>query len=160
MRETVKCAWDHCKQESRQIRRDEAICENGKYYHPECFSLKTKIAEMRKSYANLSEKEFSIPMLNKVLNTLIIKQNIDPDYLLFAIKYDGTSRPFRSPLRLYTIAKDSSLQRTYERRNGFAKMDISKGNKNEDPISLPQVSFKYVPEKTGFGTILGGKDGL
>jgi len=114
--EFVKCRYAHCKHDGEKIRRDEAIKVGAAYYHPDCYAEKEKLHEIEKYYIEHFDMSPIMSMLRKTINNIIFTKKMDPDYVIYAMKYAKTNHiPVRNPAGLYYITKDWKIETEWEK---------------------------------------------
>ena len=154
MKDTVKCRWSHCKHDSKELKREDAVL-SGKnaYYHADCFKEKETIQKILTTY---QERVDAFPVwaqLRSIVNKIVFKQECDPEYLLFAMNYvlDNGGK-LNTPMGLYYIIKDYKAKEAWERKRKQKQQQID--FVVEEDIK-PTGEFNYSTRVSGFGKILG-----
>lgn len=156
---TVKCSWKFCRHESREISRDIAVNEKGKYYHEDCAKDKNNMVAIRDFYYENISNTVVITLLAKTIKTIVLNKNVDSDFFLFALKYAfATGRKISNPAVLHYIVDDEKIKDIWKSRqeskvlNGIK--EITEDEK-EDVISTEK--FKYTADQNvGFGSFMNG----
>lgn len=152
-KETYTCKFGHCKHESKEIPKDEAVKIGNAYYHKDCAKNKnnTNLAiELFEQHVNANPVH---AQLRAVINNILYTKNIDSDFLVFALRYYIEHRiPLRYPQGLYYVIQNKEAAEAFEKKRAEkfknVKVDLSE---------TKEVEFTYRPTKQkGFADILGG----
>ena len=136
------CNWKLCKHPGDD---SELIKEGGNYYHPDCL-LKFRALKAVREFYNECHKNEDIDWrkLQRILNTIIYKEETDPEFLLFSLKYNRTKgRLPRHPEGLFYFAKDETAKELWEK----SLVDHSSVDTKTEIIEDDGVSFNYKPLK-------------
>ena len=155
----VKCAFKHCKCESRELSRDHAVHVGNRYMHPECAEKSEYIAKIRDLYYEKVSSTVVVKQLVSVINNIVINKNVDPKFLYFALNYAISNRvPIKSPYGLHYIADNARIKDAWKRKQTaeIAKK-IRVESSSPEKSMMDSDTFKYTAQQTtGFGGILGG----
>jgi len=79
----MKCRYSNCKL-GGEVKKDEAIYIDKKYYHEECYIKQINKADSRKIMSE--DLKFMTKQVNMILKKLIDDKQIDSNYVLWMIK--------------------------------------------------------------------------
>ena len=150
----VLCVFKHCKHESREITREEAVKISNKYYHADCAKNKKNIEiaiEMFEKYINPNPVYVQ---LRAVINNILFVKNVDSDFLIFALQYYIDKKiPLRYPQGLYYVVQNQEAKEAFDKKS----LETYKNIKVE-LNDVKEVEFTHRPAKQkGFADILGGE---
>ena len=150
---TVICRFKHCKHESKEIPREEAVRIGNMYYHEDCARIKDNIALTMELFEKHINPNPVFVQLRAVINHIIFERNVDSDFLVFALKYYIEKRiPLRYPQGLYYVVQNQEAKDAFDK-----KMAEKYKNIKIDITETNEVTFEHRPVKQkGFGDILGG----
>lgn len=116
MSEFKQCKAKNCVYPTRDIaERDLVQKENGLYYHRKCKDLSEKMGGCIGLYRKLISKEQPSSLLGKAFKEMIYEKEIDPNLILFTIKYCAlTRRKVNSVFSLYYIFNKRDVLEAYE----------------------------------------------
>jgi hypothetical protein len=151
MGRNVKCRATHCLHDSNILPIEEAVKSGTAYYHPDCLKAK----ELSNKVFALFVEQVNANVIHKVLwsviNTIVYERNIDPEYLLYGLKYYIYKKiPLNYPQGLYYVIQNREVQAGWNKikaKDKSASFEI----KEEKPHS-----FSYTPQKKkGIADIFG-----
>lgn len=151
---TVICRFKHCKHESKEIPREEAVKVGTLFYHADCAKIKDNIALTIELFEKHINPNPVFVQLRAVINRIIFERNVDSDFLVFALKYYIEHKiPLRYPQGLYYVVQNQEAKAEFDKKTAEnyknIKIDISEPKE--------EVVFEFKPKKQkGFGDILGG----
>lgn len=147
----VKCRYSHCKHESKDVLKDEAVSDGKSYYHKDCYIEKETLKECIDVYVKNFESDPIFTQLRSVINDIVYNKGNEADFLLFALKYSASHKiPLRHIPGLYYIIKDNNIIKAWEKEKSLAARD-------KVVVSNTNTEYNYVQRKTkGFADILGG----
>ena len=153
-----KCAYTNCRCDE-ELTSENAVKYGNRYYHAVCFENKTAINEITQYYVDNVCSTVVMAQLGKAVKDIIFKKNVEPRFLLFAIKYAVKNKiPIRSPFSLHYLINYDNI------KEAFKKQEASKivANMREE---LPQIdtanndgaAFNFTNDNhSGFGGVFGG----
>lgn len=152
-----KCAYTHCKHDNKEIdiKNDAYELEKGRYYHPDCKHEKDTIAEIIDFWYRNIDEHVIFNQLVKILNRIIYKENVDPDYILYALKkkYKYLNHP---PGLIYAI-RDKSVMKDWEFEKKLKAFNETKDSVKIEDNEGSSFVYKESSGKKSFGDIFGGK---
>lgn len=147
------CNWKLCKHPGDD---SELIKEGGNYYHPDCLLKFRALKDVREFYneCHLNE-DVNWGKVNRVLNTIIYKEETDPEFLLFSLKFNRShGRIPKHPEGLYYFARDDDAKRAWEK----SLSDHSETHNKTDILEDNGTEFTYKPlKKRSLVTLLYGE---
>lgn len=155
---TVKCRWTHCRHESRDIPREEAVLgDNGYYYHKDCLEEKKKINEIVDFWGENIDPLVNYGQLRNIINNLIYKKNVEPDYILYTVKLGYSEHWLHYPQGLYrsldNFKRHEDWKKSVEKQSTTEDVEIKADNPYEKKSS---TTFTYeANKKRGFSQMLG-----
>ncbi len=166
----VNCRYPKCRElhDSTEILKSEAIKHGNGYYHEDCLYTMLKVTEIR----DLFYKEVNPLMTGKqigelvsIVNHLIFKKDIKPDFILFALQYYIKYKPgsLNYPGGIAYIIQNKDVIAAWKKeQDRLVREEIRKQQKetvavdDEFKLDLPEKSFEYKPQKAkSFADILG-----
>ena len=152
---TVKCRYSHCKHDSKDVDKEEAVKIGNLYYHADCFGDKENRREIIDLFVSHINPNPVYAQLQNVITTIIDKKGISSDFLLFGLRYYINHKiPLNYPQGLHYVVQNKQVIAEYNRLN--EKKVLAKEN-FVTPKESKEVEFEYKPVKAkGFADILGG----
>lgn len=145
----MKCRYSHCKHESREVDKSEAIRCGNFYYHPDCFKEKELLNKITETYISKVDSAPVMSQLRSIINTIVFKQGVSPEFLLFALQKANISHP---PGLYYAVKNESIIQEWNAIQASNKTKDYSF---SAEADYLPDDNFNYTPNKNrGFTKIL------
>ena len=95
-----------------------------------------------------------------VLNNLVIKKNVDPKYLYFAVDFAVSNKiPIKSPYGLHYLVDNNRIKEMWNKKQSDKIVKQMREEAENSVISSPtNNAFNYSVDKNiGFGGIFGGK---
>ena len=80
------CAYNHCLHHGQKVKSSESVVINKKHYHWDCAAMKQEIKECVDMYMSYIEDQTQYPIVTKIINTLVFKNEVPVDYILKNIK--------------------------------------------------------------------------
>lgn len=116
----MKCRWKHCKY-GGEVDKDEAVKVGIAYYHPQCYAEKEAIQKIIDVWHERVDPNPMEAILRKSVNDLILNQNVDGDFLLFALNYCLDNKwNIRNPFVLKAVSKDTKAIKAWEEEQNKA----------------------------------------
>lgn len=114
---TVKCRYAHCKHESRELNKEDAVL-SGKstYYHKDCYEEMSNIKEAIDVYFKGVDEHPNFTVLQRTIRNLVYKKGFSSDFVLFAMKYAVQRGWLKHEAGLNYIVKDDEVKRAYEKQ--------------------------------------------
>lgn len=106
----MKCKYAHCKHQSREINKAEAIKCGSVYYHTDCYKEIETIRQIIDVYVNTVDDNPSFSELRKIINQIVYKQGVSPEFLLFALTHSS----IHYPAGLFYIVKDQEMLKAWD----------------------------------------------
>ena len=166
----VNCRYPKCRElhESTEILKSEAIKHGKGYYHDDCLHTMLKVTEIR----DLFYKEVNPLMTGKqigelvsIVNHLIFKKDIKPDFILFALQYYIKYKPgsLNYPGGIAYIVQNKDVIAAWKKeQERLAKEEIRKQQKetvvedDEFRLDLPENQLdNNTNKKSKFSRVLG-----
>lgn len=153
--EVKKCNYSHCKHTSKEIliNEEDYIEENNRYYHVDCKHEKDTRAEIIDFWYRNIDADVVFNQLSKILDRMIYKENIDPDFILWALKKKHEFLHY--PPGLVYLIKDKKLKKEFEINKKMKQMMKERKDaviKNDEP----SFTFNINDSKKKLGDIFGG----
>ena len=82
-----KCAFKHCQHEPCEVSQGEAVKMGTRYMHKDCAEKSEYIQKTRDLYFEKISNTVVMKQLVSVLNNLVVKKNVDPKFLYFAVDF-------------------------------------------------------------------------
>ena len=99
------CAYRHCLHPGEKVKASESVDVGRSHYHWDCAALKQKLKDCVDTYMGYIDDKSQYPMVFRIINTLVFKDEIDVDFILKNIE---TSKQFyknKPPYVLYGLRK-------------------------------------------------------
>lgn len=142
----VKCRYAHCKHESRELDKEDAVL-NGKssYYHKDCFEEMNNIKEVIDIYAKNVDDNPNYSLLQRTVKNLVYKNKLSSEFVLFATKYAVQRGWLKHELGLNYIVKDDKIKSEYEKyEQSKIRKEYEEKLKQTNNVDNGQ-SFTYKP---------------
>ena len=153
----MKCRWKHCKY-GGEVDKDKAVKVGIAYYHPECYAEREAIQKIIDTWHERIDANPMEAMLRKMVNDLVLKQNVDAEFLLFALNYClDHGWKLHYPAGLKAVSKDIKAHGAWEaqRNKVYTRGLRAKTSLYDDAPLDMDTSFEYKPQKAvGFDDIL------
>lgn len=116
---TYVCGYKHCLHKGEKVKQEDAVIVGTRRYHADCAALHRKIELMKDLYYEKIDEKAEFVQLMSVLNNILFKKNIDPDYMLFALNY-VISRKIRikTPYSLHYLPENKIILNLYKKERG------------------------------------------
>lgn len=109
------CAYKHCLHHGEKVKSSEAVIVGKKYYHWDCAAMRQELDAMKQTYLEQIDSNTSYPLLSKVINDLIFKYKLDPDYVKFAIDYYAKFHiKIKSPFTLLYLRRNPYIEERWK----------------------------------------------
>lgn len=119
MKKTVKCRYQHCLHETKDIPKEEAVGNGGFYYHADCYKEKQNKNKIVRIFIDNVNPEVSVPMLRRVINNIIHDKGISSEFLLFGLEYYINHKiGIKYPAGLYYVIENQDVKSIYKRIYG------------------------------------------
>lgn len=153
-KKTVKCTYKHCCHKNKDIPREEAVKDNGKYYHKDCYKNKKLIDKIKQVWEEKIDPQPNYMRLTVVLNNLAFNRGIDLKYILYVVNLGAKEKWLKHPEGLYAAVDNE------ERYKKWRNLDAKKELEKEEPIDYDNiakfVAYTYIPpKKKDLADILG-----
>ena len=154
----MKCRWKHCKY-GGEVDKDKAVKVGIAYFHPECYAERQAIQKIIDVWHERVDAYPMESMLRKMVNDLVLKQNVNAEFLLFALNYcldNGWN--LRYPAGLKAVSKDDKARKAWDvRQERIIKKKMKEQTEQNDSImdfNLPKTNSSY-SNKPKFSSVLG-----
>lgn len=139
----VKCRYQFCQHNDRELDKSEAVVRNGGYFHEDCARTQDQIKEIVDLFVKHINPNPVFTQLQSVIKNIVFKRGVGSDYLLFGLKYYIEHNiPLNYPQGLYYVIQNKNVATAYKQ----AQM---KKEKQEHKIEIKQegetTHFSYVP---------------
>ena len=145
----AKCRYKNCRHDGVINDGDEIVMSGKVYYHKDCFEEKTKIEEIIHLFSTEVNKDVIFSQLRKVVNNLVCNKNIEPDFILFGIKYYLNNHiPLTYPAGLYYVITSRDVNKAW-------KTKLAKEYK-PDKVEIKEEEHKFTynaPKKKAVGDL-------
>lgn len=153
IKDTYTCRFNHCKHETKEINKDEAVKIGAAYYHEDCAKNKKNIELTIKLFETYINTNPVYSQLRAVINNILFTKNVDSDFLVFALQYYIDHKiPLRYPQGLYYVIQNADAKQAFDKKASEkfknVKIDLSATKENE-------FTHKTIKQKS-FADILGG----
>ncbi len=156
-----KCAFKHCQHESCEISQDMAVKVGNRYMHKDCAEKSEYIQKTKDLYYEKVSNTVVMKQLVSVLNTLVLKKNVDPKFLYFAVDFAISNKiPIKSPYGLHYLIDNSRIKEIWNKKKSaeIARQMMDDVKNTEPTTPKTDNGFNYsVDKNVGFGGIFGGK---
>lgn len=154
----MKCRWKHCKF-GGEVDKDKAVKVGIAYYHPECYAERESIQKIIDVWHERVDAYPMESMLRKMVNDLVLKQNVNAEFLLFALNYClNNGWNIRDPRVLKAVSKDDKASKAWDsRQERIIKQKMKEQATQNDSImdfNLPKTNSSY-SNKPKFSSVLG-----
>lgn len=150
----MKCRWKHCKF-GGEVDKDKAVQIGLSYFHPECYAERESIQKIIDTWHERVDAYPIESMLRKMVNDLVLKQNVNAEFLLFALNYcldNGWN--LRHPAGLKAVSKDDKAHKAWDKKQN-KKLGTKAATKITDEFRMDDTPFDFKPQKAvGFEDIL------
>ncbi len=152
-----KCAYSHCKHESKSIdiEVDDFVSESTRYYHPDCKHEKDTVLAIIDFWFKNIDEDVVFSQLRRILDRLIYNEHYEADYVLFAIK--KRAKYLNHPPGIVYVVKDKDVKKSYEYQKKLQAFNESKRQPEIIQNKEPSFIYKTDDAKKSFGNIFGGK---
>lgn len=155
-----KCNYKGCTRPEDTILTGEGTVIGRHYYHTDCARKMECIKEVRTFYTENVSDTVVMSYLNKVINGIVYDKHVDPEFLLFALKFAVShNQKIKAPAGLYYIIDNSRIKEAYskeQQKTTTKKVSVSIDD-NFDFSTEPVVVA--TPKRRSFADILkGGAD--
>lgn len=149
------CRWCVCKDTG-----DELIEYGGKWYHEKCYKNSRNLIVINDIWCKTIDDKADYSSIARIVKDLVRKDNIDSDFLVFAVKYGAANKILKHPPGLRYLVKDYKIQKAFDKKkikDKARKIKRLQESKNENREELQEeVKFEYTPKKANFLDIFGG----
>ena len=148
-KKTVQCRYKYCKHESREMNRDEAVHVGNSYYHEDCFKESRTIDKIIETYTERVDKNPVYTHLRKTINTIVYKNKVDAEFLLFALEYAAQHKMIKHVPGLFYIVKSKDIQKAWDKKKTAEYMRSEKSKPQEYVNNTTrEFTFKAPKQKT------------
>lgn len=156
-----KCAFKHCQHKPCEVPQGEVVKVGNRYMHKDCAEKSDYIKKTRDLYYEKISNTVVMKQLVSVLNNLVIKKNVDPKFLYFAVDFAVSNKiPIKSPYGLHYLIDNNRIKEMWNKKKDteIAKQIREEAENTEPTPQIASNSFNYSVDKSaGFGGIFGGK---
>ena len=99
------CAYKYCLHHGEKVKASESVVINKKHYHWDCAALKQEIKRCVDAYMECVEDKKQFPTATKIINTLVFKNQIPPEFILSSIESSQTYYASKPVYILYGLRK-------------------------------------------------------
>lgn len=99
------CAYKYCLHHGQKIKSSESVVINKKRYHWDCAAMKQEIKECADTYMTYIEDQTQYPIVTRIINTLVFKDNIPIDFILKNVQSGKKYYEDKSVYILYGLRK-------------------------------------------------------
>lgn len=99
------CAYPHCIHHGEKVLASESVVIGKKHYHWDCAALKQEIQDCANTYIEYTEDKTQYPMVMRILNTMVFKNQVPIEFIKRKIKYSKTYYKDKPVYALYGIRK-------------------------------------------------------
>lgn len=151
----MKCRWKHCKF-GGEVDKDKAVKVGIAYFHPECYAERESIQKIIDVWHEKVDAYPMESMLRKMVNDLVLKQNVNAEFLLFALNYcldNGWN--LRHPAGLKAVSKDDKAHKAWDKIQNKKLLGNNTSTVIIDEFRMDDIPFDFKPQKAvGFEDIL------
>ena len=151
----MKCRWKHCKY-GGEVDKDKAVKVGIAYFHPECYAERQAIQKIIDVWHERVDAYPMESMLRKMVNDLVLKQNVDAEFLLFALNYCiDHGWKLHYPAGLKAVSKDDKAHKAWDKIQNKKLLGTKSTVVIIDEFRMDDTPFDFKPQKaTGFDDIL------
>ena len=156
----MKCRWKHCKY-GGEVDKDKAVKVGIAYFHPECYAERQAIQKIIDVWHERVDAYPMESMLRKMVNDLVLKQDVNAEFLLFALNYCiDHGWHLRYPAGLKHVAKNEDAQKAWEvQQSKILKRGMRRYTQiiEDEPfvLDLPDTKGLKNNNKPKFSSVLG-----
>lgn len=155
----VKCRYSHCEHSSRELPREEAVQIGKTFMHKDCAKKSQLIIDIRDFYYEHISNTVVMKNLVAVINNIVFKKHVDPEYLLYVLHYANDNRlEIKSPYSLHYLIDNARIKKSWNKKNEekAIRKATHMANVEDDNIKMPDKHFvTQQPCKSGFTGIFG-----
>ena len=112
-----KCFYSKCVCPDSVLTDDNPEVHGSKWYHKKCWRTKQAVTEVKDIYYTYVSKNVVMAALVKTINNIVFVKGVDPEFLVFALKYAIRSgREIKSPYYLHYLAADPVIKAVYAKK--------------------------------------------
>jgi hypothetical protein len=116
---TYVCGYKHCLHKGEKVKQDEAVIVGMRRYHIDCAALHKKIEHMKDLYYERIDEKAEFIQLMSVLNNILFKKAVDPDYMLFALSHViKMNIKIKSPYSLHYLPNNKTILNLWNKGEG------------------------------------------
>lgn len=141
----MKCAYKYCEL-GGEVKKKNAI-KDGRYYHKECYHIKTMKKECRELLRD--NFSFSVKTINMAIKQLVDDKGVDVDKLHFVIKdIIKNNRDLNSPYGITYYMENFKIDKAYKKYKGVQKYKASKEEQSGNDVEVvDDFEFTYKGER-------------
>ncbi len=132
----------------------------GHWYHKECFEMKKGIEDVANMFLDRIDPNPDFPSLRRIINDLVVKENYDPKFLMFAIDYCLKNKwNLRYPAGLRYVAKNKEARAAWDSLQKVAiKREVEAQRSLTETEIAPEFDLDAAPvvNRTGSGNRFSG----
>jgi hypothetical protein len=113
------CGYTHCLHINEKVKEEDSVIIGNKHLHKECAEIKSKIDTLKDLYYDEIDKNVKFVELVGVLNNIVFKKGVSPDYMIFALKYSIDKRiRIKSPYSLHYLVTNKVITQLWKKESG------------------------------------------
>lgn len=137
-----KCSFKHCRHDSQEIEPHDEVKVGTRYMHSDCAAISSAVREAEMLFKTEINPDVVVKDLRVMISNLVFKQNIDPAYLCFAIKWAKANANLNYPGGLKYIVSNEKCKAAWNQKQADKIMKQTREIK-----IVPTEPFKYTPDK-------------
>lgn len=116
MKNVVKCRYSHCKHNSKELNKDDAVLVGkSTYYHKDCYREMQDMKNVVDLYYNYVDKHPNYSLLQKTIRRLVYEYKCPSGYLVYAVRYAIEKGWLKHELGITYIVKDDKIKDAYKK---------------------------------------------
>jgi hypothetical protein len=113
---TYVCGYTHCLHKGEKVSEQDSVIVGKRRFHKDCAQMKEYIDEIKDLYFDYIDKDADYKVVLSVINNMIFKKGIDPEYFLFGLKkWVWKKVKIKSPYSLHYLATNKILLAEWEK---------------------------------------------
>lgn len=112
------CGYKHCLLKGEKIKEEDAVMVGTRRFHSQCADVHKKIEQIKSLYFDEIDDKANFVEVVSVINNIIFKKNINPDYMIFALQYVIKKKiRVKSPYSLHYLPKNKIIVNLWTKEN-------------------------------------------
>lgn len=99
------CAYKHCLHHGEKVKASESVVVGKKHFHWDCAATKQEINECVNLYMSYIEDKTQYPIVTRIINSLVFKNQIPIDFILDNLTRSGRYYASKPTHVLYGIRR-------------------------------------------------------